>query len=133
MQCCSCSCRLDLPFSEKRHILALSPSDLTLVAKHVMKLLVERRFEELETASGGDGLSADDMEAAVDDVGSALVMPPESTWRDLNARAVRNVPDAFELSLDLWTKGGRSGSTVELMVRIRDGRPVVVVEDLIVN
>lgn len=111
----------------------MSPSDLTLVAKHVMKLLVERRFEELETASGGDGLSADDMEAAVDDIGSALVMPPENIWRDLKARAVRNVPDAFELSMDLFTKGGRSGSTVELLVQLRSGRPAVVVEDIIVG
>jgi len=110
----------------------MSPSDLTLVAKHVMKLLVERRFTELEEASGGSGLSADDMEGAVDDIGSALVMPPENTWRDLDARAVRNVPDAFELSLDLYTKGGKSGSSVELVVQLRNGRPAVVVEDIIV-
>lgn len=111
----------------------MSPADLTLVAKHVMKLLVERRFAELEEASGGDGLGADDMEAAVDDIGAALVMPPESIWRDLKARAVRNVPDAFEISLGLYTKGGRSGSTAELMVQLRNGRPVVVVEDIIVG
>lgn len=111
----------------------MSPADLTLVAKHVMKLLVERRFAELEEASGGDGLSADDMEAAVDDIGAALVMPPENVWRALKARAVRNVPDAFALSLDLHTRGGRSGSTAELMVQLRKGRPVVVVEDIIVG
>ncbi|WKZ66289.1 MAG: hypothetical protein QY325_16185 [Flavobacteriales bacterium] len=111
----------------------MSPNDLTLVARHVMKLLVERRFEELEEASGGGGLSADDMEGAVDDIGSALVMPPENAWRELKARTVRNVPDAYELSLDLWTKGGRSGSTAELMVRLRDGRPEVVLEDIIVS
>lgn len=111
----------------------MSPNDLSLVAKHVMKLLVERRFEELEVASGGAGLSADDMEAAVDDIGGKLVMPPENIWRDLSARAVRNVPDAFELSLDLYTKGGRSGSTVELMVQLRSGTPAVVVEDIIVS
>ncbi len=111
----------------------MSPSDLTLVARHVMKLLVERRFAELEAASGGGGLSADDMEGAVDDIRSALVMPPENNWRDINPRAVRNVPDAFELSLDLYTKGGRSGSTVELVVQLRNGKPVVVVEDIIVG
>jgi hypothetical protein len=111
----------------------MSPDELSLVAKHVMKLLVERRFDELEEASGGDGLSAEDMEGAVDDIGSSLVMPPENVWRDLKARAVRGVPDAFELTLDLWTKGGRSGNTVELMVQLRSGKPVVVVEDIIVR
>ncbi len=29
----------------------MSPNELGLVAKHVMKLLVERRFDELEKAS----------------------------------------------------------------------------------
>ena len=111
----------------------MSPNELTLVAKHVMKLLVERRFEELEEAAGGAGLSADDMEGAVDDIGSALVMPPESTWRDLDARAVRNVPDAFELSLDLWSAKGRTGSSAELMIQQKGGRPTVVVEDIIVG
>ena len=98
-----------------------------------MGRVVERRCGELEQASGGDGLSADDMEGAVDDIGSTLVMPPENTWRELNARAVRNVPDAFELTLDLWTKGGRSSSSLDLMVQLRNGRPAIVVEDIILG
>lgn len=111
----------------------MSPDELGLVAKHVMKLLVERRLEELEDAAGGSGLSADDMEGALDDIGATLVMPAETVWREIRPRAVRNVPDAYELSLDLWTKGGRSGCTVELMVQQRNARPVVVVEDIIVG
>ncbi|MBK9147779.1 MAG: hypothetical protein IPM12_08175 [Flavobacteriales bacterium] len=111
----------------------MSPDELGLVAKHVMKLLVERRFDELEEASGGAGLSGGDIEGAVDDIGASLVMPAENVWRELRPRAVRNVPDAYELSLDLWTKGGRSGSTVELMVQLRNASPVVVVEDIIVG
>lgn len=111
----------------------MSPNDLTLVAKHVMKLLVERRFEELEEASGGAGLSADDLEGAVDDIGATLVMPAESYWRDLRPRAVRNLPDAFELSLDLWSARGRTSSSAELMIQQKGGRPTVVVEDIIVG
>lgn len=111
----------------------MGPAELGLVAKHVMKLLVERRFEELEQAAGGDGLSADDMEAAVDDIGAALAMPPESYWRDLRARAVRNRPDAFELSMELWTANGRTRNTVELTAQLSEGRPTVVVEDIIVG
>lgn len=97
-----------------------------------MKLLVERRFAELEEASGGAGLGAEDMEAAVNDIGSALVMPAEPVWRELKARALRNQPDAFELSLELWTRAGRTGHTAELLVQMRNGRPVVVVEDIII-
>lgn len=111
----------------------MNPADLSLVAKHVMKLLMERRFNELEEAADGDGLAADDMEAAVDDIGAALAMPPESYWRDLRARALRNRPDAFELSLELWTSGGRTRNTVELTAELSGGRPRVVVEDIIVG
>lgn len=111
----------------------MSPNDLTLVAKHVMKLLVERRFEELEEATGGEGLSAADMEGAVDEVGSALVMPPESVWHDLRITPVRNWPGTFKLRLDLWTARGRTSNTVELTVHGRDGRPVIEVDDIIVR
>ena len=110
----------------------MSPNDLTLVAKHVMKLLVERRFDELEQATGGTRLSADDLEAAVDDVG-ALVMPPENVWRDLRITPVRNWAGAFNLRLDLWTARGRTSSTVELTVHTKNGRPVIEVDDIIVG
>ena len=111
----------------------MSPADLTLVAKHVMKLLVERRFDELEEATGGTRLSADDMEAAVDDVGSALVMPPDNVWRELRITPVRNWPGAFNLDLPLWTAGGRTTNSVELTVHSRNGRPVIEVDDIIVG
>jgi len=110
----------------------MSPNDLTLVAKHVMKLLVERRFDELEEATGGTRLSADDMEGAVDDVGSALVMPPENVWRDMRITPVRNWPGAYNLKLDMWTARGRTPNTVELTVHTKDGRPVIEVDDIIV-
>jgi hypothetical protein len=111
----------------------MSPNELTLVAKHVMKLLVERRFRELEEATGGTRLSADDMEAAVDDVGGVLVMPSENVWRDLRISPVKNWPGAFNLRLDLWTARGRTSSTVELTVHTKNGRPMIEVDDIIVN
>lgn len=108
----------------------MSPNDLTLVAKHVMKLLVEGRFDELEQATGGTRLSAEDMEAAVDDVGSTLVMPPEHVWRDLRITSVRNWPGAFNLALDLWTARGRSTHTVELTVHSKNGKPLIELDDI---
>ncbi|HRH69810.1 MAG: hypothetical protein JNL43_08580 [Flavobacteriales bacterium] len=110
----------------------MSPNDLTLVAKHVMKLLVERRYDELEEATGGKQLSADDMEGAMDDIGIPLVMPPEPSWRDLRVTAVRNWPGAFSVRLNLWTSRGRTSNTVELTIYERNGKPVIEVDDIIV-
>ncbi len=111
----------------------MDPDELGLVAKHVMKLLVERRFDELEGASGGLGLSADDIEGAIDDTGGPLAMPPENMWRELRPRAIRNQPGAFEVSMVLWNARGRTPHTVELTVQERNGKPVVVIDDIIVN
>lgn len=111
----------------------MSPDELGLVLKHVMKLLVERRLTELEAASDGAGLGADDIEGALDDIGVTLVMPPENAWRDLRPRAVRNLPGAFEVSLNLWTARGRTPHTVELAVQERNGRPVIAIDDIIVS
>ncbi|MCU0318822.1 MAG: hypothetical protein MUE88_01915 [Flavobacteriales bacterium] len=111
----------------------MTPNDLTLVAKHVMKLLVERRFDELEQATGGTRLSADDMEAAVEDVGARLVMPPETMWKDLRITPVRNWAGAFNLKLPLYTANGRTANSVELTVHTKNGRPVIEVDDIIVS
>jgi hypothetical protein len=111
----------------------MTPNDLTLVAKHVMKLLVERRFNELEKATGGTRLSAEDMEAAIDDVGTMLVMPPETMWKDLRITPVRNWAGAFNVKLPLHTANGRTTNSVELTVHTKNGRPVIEVDDIIVS
>lgn len=110
----------------------MSPDELGLVAKHVMKLLVEQRFVELEEATSGKRLSADDMAAAVEDIGSTLVMPPENVWRDLRVMPVRNWPGAFNVKLDLWTARGRTSNSVELTIYNKDSKPVIEVDDIIV-
>ena len=108
----------------------MSPNDLTLVARHVMKLLVERRFDELEEATGGKRLSADDMEGAIDDMGGELVMPPENVWRDLDVVAIRNWPGAFNVQFKLWTRSGRSDWSVELTVHSKGGKPAIELDDI---
>ncbi|HQV75734.1 MAG: hypothetical protein KBA60_07515 [Flavobacteriales bacterium] len=111
----------------------MSPNELSLVAKHVMKLLVERRFDELETATNGKRLSADDIEGAVDDIGGKLVMPPEPSWKDLRITPVRNWQGAFALVLQLWTANGRTPHSVELTVHTKNGEPVIELDDIIVQ
>jgi len=108
----------------------MGPNELGLVAKHVMKLLVERRFDELEKATGGKQLSADDMEGAVDDIGAPLVMPSEPSWKDLRVAAVRNWPGAFSVQLNLWTSRGRTPHTVELTIHEHNGKPVIEVDNI---
>ena len=94
-----------------------------------MKLLVEQRLDELETVTGGKGLSAQEISTAVDDVGNALVMPPESVWRDLDVIAIKNRPSAFNVLVDLWIARGHADWSVELTLHSMEGRPVIELDD----
>lgn len=109
----------------------MSPKDLTLVAKHVMKLLVERRYVDLEEVTDGVRLSADAMADAVEEIGAPLVMPPPTVWNNLKAVAIRNWPGAFSVHVDLYTAGGRSTHQVEMTVHEKGGRPVIELDDIV--
>jgi hypothetical protein len=108
----------------------VEPEDLVGVARYVAKLLVERRFNELEAASKGVRLKADEMQSEIDEIGLPLVLPPGSTWDELHATAIRNQPGAFSVQFDLWTTKGRSDRTVELTLYSRNGKPVIEVDDI---
>jgi len=109
----------------------MSPNDLSLVAKHVLKLLVERRYDELEEVTGGVRLSAEAMMDAAEDVGGALVMPPPTVWNNLQVTAVRNWPGAYSIHVDLYTANGRSSHVVEMTVHEKNGRPVIELDDIV--
>ena len=109
----------------------MSPNDLTLVAKQVVKLLAEQRYLELEQVTGGVRLSADAMVDAVEDIGAPLVMPPPTVWTNLKAVAVRNWPGAFSIHVDLYTARGRSTHVAEMTVHDKNGKPVIELDDIV--
>src|SRR4051812_37162021 len=103
----------------------MDPEGLPVVARHVVRLLVERRFKELEEASHGIRLSAMQMQDAVDELGERLTMPPERSWDDIDAVAIRNRPGAFAVRVDLWTANGRSDLSIELTLYSKGNVPVI--------
>lgn len=108
----------------------MEPEVIPLVAKQVAKLLVERKFQELAKVGSGAGLSADDMQEAIDDLGTPMAMPPEHTWEELDTTAVPGSPGRFFVVFDLWTARGRSDWSVELIIDGRKGRPMIDVENI---
>ena len=109
----------------------MGPNDLALVAKHVMKLLVEHRFDELEQATGGVRLSADAMLDAVEDIGAPLAIPPPAVWNNLQVTGVRNWPGAYSIHVDLYTAHGRSTHVVEMTVHEQNGKAVIELDDIV--
>lgn len=108
----------------------MDPDAIPGIARQVAKFLVERRFKELERASGGVRLSAEEIEESVADIGSPLVMPPLHVWEDLDVVAIRNRPGAFAVQFELWTARGRSDWTVELTLYTERDKPVIEVDDI---
>lgn len=108
----------------------MSPEELGIAARYVCRLLVERRFDELEEATKGVRLSVDAIEDALADLGQPLVMPPEKNWHALNANTVRNWPGAFSVRFDLWTVRGRSDMIVELIMHTKEGKPVIELDEI---
>jgi hypothetical protein len=108
----------------------MDAGELGTIARYVVKLLVERRFTELETACNGVRLSAEDMEDALSDLGRPLVMPPEPAWQRMESSAIRNWPDAYNVRMDLWTANGKSDLCVELTLYSKNGKPVIELEDI---
>ncbi len=108
----------------------MDPEGLSVIARHVVRLLVERRFKELEEASHGVRLNAQAMQDAVDELEERLAMPPEKSWDDLDAVAIRNRSGAYAVKVDLWTSSGRSDLSIELTLYSKGKVSIIEVDNI---
>jgi len=90
--------------------------ELKQPVRQVIKLLVERRYSELELLTKGIRLGARDIAQAVADYKKTLVIPPEDSYDLMNVVSVRNSePPKWSIIMPLWTKEeGRSDLSIEL-------------------
>ena len=94
------------------------PDDMhiILVTRRIVEWLVEGNYQAIERYSKGIRCSAEEIAEAIDEYGRQLMMPPESTFDDLDVIEVENaVPRTWSVIIDLWTKEeGRSDLSLEL-------------------
>lgn len=83
---------------------------------HIVKLLVERKYDDLASLSEGKRLTAMNLRRAIDDYGRHLVMPPMASFEQLNVIKIQDsVPAQWYVGVDLWTtEEGRSDLALEL-------------------
>lgn len=108
----------------------MEPEAIPLVTKQVAKMLVERKFRELAQVGSGAGLSAVDMQEAVNEIGAPLAMPPERTWEELDITAIAHSPGRYFVVFDLWTARGRTDSSIELTIDGSGGKPRIDVDNI---
>lgn len=101
--------------------------------RHLVELLVEKKYDEIERMTGGQRLSSAELRQAVIDYGRILTIPPEDAWSRLDVVEVKasNRP-TFSVRFDLWANGKRSDLSIEVtFVEISpDGEFQVEVDDL---
>ncbi|MHB8846142.1 MAG: DUF7668 domain-containing protein [Nitrospirota bacterium] len=88
---------------------------ITKTAKHLVTLLVQGRFKELENLSNGARLSAADIARAIKEYRATLIMPDDSVFQSLDVIEIHNSnPRNFSVNIILWSmEEGRSDLTLE--------------------
>lgn len=89
---------------------------IQLTTKHVVQLLIERKYDELESLSKGIRLKAEEIEVAIREYGRHLTIPSESQYSNLDViEILGSNPRAWSVRFDLWTEEeGRSDLSLEL-------------------
>ena len=96
----------------------------------VVELLVSGNYDQLERATNGQRLSADEIRNALNDYGRKLVMPPIEAFEHLDVIEVEGKsPRQWSVRMDLWTEE-ESDLSIELTVIQPGTRMVVVIDDL---
>ncbi|MBK8239519.1 MAG: hypothetical protein IPK74_28695 [Deltaproteobacteria bacterium] len=96
---------------------------------HVTTLLVHGQYEELARMSGGERLSADEIEQAVVEYGRKLVLTPRLLDDADVVITPKSTPPRWSVNIPLWTREeGRSDLTLSLTVIAADSPPGYVVE-----
>jgi hypothetical protein len=102
---------------------------INLTTKHIIQLLVQAKYGEIESLSKGIRLKAEEMETTIREYGRHLTMPPESQFTSIDViEIIGSKPRAWSVRFDLWTEEeGRSDLSIELTL-IEDSGPLLRVE-----
>jgi hypothetical protein len=106
---------------------------LNNAVRHIVELLVNGKYEELEVLSGGNRLKAKDFHEALIDYGATLEMPPDSEYEKIDAIKIENsTPQRWSVRFALWTREeGRSDLSLEMtIIQNGDGSVSYEIDDL---
>lgn len=97
---------------------------LVRTLRHIVALLVNGRYDELERISGGQRLKAEYIQAGVAEYGRTLVIPPESAFENANVVEVEAGGDSPQYSVRFYLHTKEEGpSDLELQATLIDNNP----------
>lgn len=94
---------------------------LVRTLQHVVELLVNREYDQLERISGGRRLKAEYIQAGVEDYGRTLVSPPESAFQSANVVEIETSTEIPQYSVRFYLHTQEEGrSDLELQATLID-------------
>jgi hypothetical protein len=110
----------------------VSRDDLISKTGEVLDLLVQKRYDDLESLTSGVRLNKNDIASAISTYGRCLVIPPPEGLRLLDIIEVRNSnPRRWSVVMPLWTiEEGRSDLSLELSLIEKDKTLKVELDDI---
>lgn len=109
------------------------PADMRRAVKDTVSLLVNGRYDELESLTNGVRLSATELETGIREYGRRLVIPPPRAYANLDVSSRKRLGrKQWSVRFDLWTaEEGRSDLTIELtLTDDRAGSFILEIDDL---
>jgi hypothetical protein len=102
------------------------------LVKELVRCLVAGDVDVVEQMTNGVRLSSDEIATAIKDYGGTLVVPPDTSFDQLDAIEVqRSDPRRWSVRFDLWTEEeGASDLSLELTVEEGSSHPKVELDGL---
>lgn len=99
--------------------------------QHVVHLLANERYDELEALSKGVRLTAENMREALREYGGKATEPPAEAFDELDVIEVRNsTPKRYSVVMPLWMDNTSSDLSLELTIIEAPQGMVVEVDDI---
>ncbi|HWC36827.1 MAG TPA: hypothetical protein VG650_18620 [Mycobacteriales bacterium] len=97
----------------------------------IMGAIVDGDFAGVERMTGGERMSAPDLERAVSRIGGKLIRPPVSSYEKQSFSEVTGTqPRRFETRVAIWT-AGQGRTKAELVLRFHEDIPDTVWPEVI--
>jgi hypothetical protein len=110
----------------------MTQDSMESIVKSLVRLLVEKNYDEVVRSCSTSRLSALDLRNAIRDYGRTLTMPPDRVFETLEVLVVESDEyPTWYVPVDLWTEEeGRSDLTLELWIIKAEDQWLVELDDL---
>lgn len=93
---------------------------ITKMLQYIIRLLVEKKYKELERLTSSRRLTSLEIENAIADYGEVLIFPPDEAFNQIDVIEINGSnPKSWSIRFDLWTEvEGLSDLSLEATLKL---------------